>query len=91
MTGRRERVGKEEVAPVSSEEENKALVRRFFEEVWSKGNLAVVDEILAPEFVDRSLLPGQGSSREDYKRSITEFRTAFSFAHLTIEHQITSS
>ena len=74
-----------------TQENNKALVRRFFEEVWSKGNLAVVDEILAPEFVDRSLLPGQGSSREDYKRSITEFRTAFSFAHLTIEHQITSS
>jgi len=73
---------------VSSEEKNKALVRRFFEEVWSRGNLAVVDEILAPEFVDRSLLPGQGSSREDYKRSITEFRAAFSFADLIIEHQI---
>src|ERR687894_2491379 len=88
MTGRRERVGKEEVAPVSSEEENKALVRRFFEEVWSKGNLAVVDELLAPDFVDRSLLPGQGSSREAYKRSITEFRAAFSFADLTIEDQV---
>jgi ketosteroid isomerase-like protein len=49
--------GKEE-APVSSEEENnKALVRRFVEEL-DKGNLDVIDELLAPDFVDRSLLPG---------------------------------
>ena len=73
---------------MSSEEKNKALVRRFFEEVWGKGNVAVVDELLAPDFVDRDLLSGQGSSREGYKRSITEFRAAFSFADLTIEYQI---
>ena len=78
-----------EEAPVSrAQENNKALVRRFFEEVWGKGNVAVVDELLAPDFVDRDLLSGQGSSREGYKRSITEFRAAFSFADLTIEYQI---
>ena len=71
-----------------SAEQNKALVRKFFEEVWSKGNVAVVDELLAPDFVDRSLLPGQESSREGYKRSITEFRAAFFFDDLTIENQI---
>ena len=71
-----------------AQENNKALVRKFFEEVWNKGNVAVVDELLAPDFVDRSLLPGQGPSREEYKRSITEFRAAFSFADLTIEAQI---
>jgi predicted ester cyclase len=78
-----------EEAPVSrAQENNKALVRKFFEEVWNKGNVAVVDELLAPDFVDRSLLPGQGPSREGYKRSITKFRAAFSFADLTIEAQI---
>jgi ketosteroid isomerase-like protein len=41
---------------VSAEKKNKALVRRFLEEV-SKGNLNVIDELLAPDFVDRSLLP----------------------------------
>ena len=73
---------------MSSEEKNKALVRKFLEEVWTKGNVAVVDELLAPGFVDRSLLPGQVPTREGYKRSITEFRAAFSFDDLTIEYQI---
>jgi serine phosphatase RsbU (regulator of sigma subunit)/predicted ester cyclase len=78
-----------EEAPVSrAQENNKTLVRKFFEEVWNKGNVTVVDELLAPDFVDRSLLPGQESSREGYKRSITEFRAAFFFDDLTIENQI---
>jgi predicted ester cyclase len=80
----------EEEAAVSSEvkENNKALVRRFLEEVWSKGNVAVVDELLAPNFVDRSLLPGQGSTREEYKRSAAGFYAAFSMTEFTIEYQI---
>ena len=71
-----------------AEEKNKALARYFLEEVWSKGNVAIVDELLAPEFVDRSLLPGQGPSREEYKQTATEFRAAFSVADFTIEDQI---
>jgi len=31
-----------------STEENKTLVRQFFEERWNHGNLAVYDEMLAP-------------------------------------------
>ena len=38
-----------------SAEENKALVRRFVEEL-DRGNLDVIDELLAPDFVDRSML-----------------------------------
>jgi serine phosphatase RsbU (regulator of sigma subunit)/predicted ester cyclase len=68
-------------------EENKALVRRFLEE-QAKGNLNVIDELLSPDFVDRSLLPGQGSTREDFKRSVTEILDAFSIITFTIEEQI---
>jgi serine phosphatase RsbU (regulator of sigma subunit)/ketosteroid isomerase-like protein len=73
---------------VSSEEENnKVLVRRFIEES-TKGNLDVIDELLAPDFVDRSLMPGQGSTREDFKRSVAEMFDTFSDISYTIDAQI---
>jgi predicted ester cyclase len=70
-----------------SAEENKALTRRLME-VFANGDLDTIEELLAPDFTDRSLLPGQGSSREEYKRSVTEFRAAFSVADFTIDYQI---
>jgi predicted ester cyclase len=73
---------------VTSEEENKTLARHLMESVWKQGVLDVVDEILTPDFVDHSLLPGQASSREGYKQSAAEFYAAFSFADFTIEAQI---
>ena len=73
---------------MSSEQEmNKALARRLLEAFVNR-ELDTVDEVLAPDFVDRSLLPGQGSSREEYKRSVTEFHAALSFADVTFEYQI---
>ena len=71
----------------SEQEKNKALTRRLLEAFVNR-DLDTIDEVLAPEFTDRSLLPGQGSSREEYKRSAAEFNSAFSFADFTIEYQI---
>jgi serine phosphatase RsbU (regulator of sigma subunit) len=70
-----------------SAKENKALVRRFLEE-QARGNLDVIDELLSPDFVDRSLLPGQGPTREDFKRAVAEILDAFSIIDFTIEEQI---
>jgi serine phosphatase RsbU (regulator of sigma subunit)/predicted ester cyclase len=70
-----------------AEENNKALVRRFLEEL-AKGNLDVIDELVAPDFVDRSLLPGQGPTLEDFRRSVAEILDAFSTTSFTIEEQI---
>jgi predicted ester cyclase len=72
----------------SEEEENKALARHFLEAVWKQGDLDAIDEMLAPDFVDHSLLPGQGSSREGYKESGAEFYDAFAIADFAIEDQI---
>ena len=71
----------------SEEEKNKALARRLLEAFVNR-NLDTIEELLAPNFTDRSLLPGQGSSREEYKRSVTEFHAALSFADVTFEYQI---
>jgi serine phosphatase RsbU (regulator of sigma subunit)/predicted ester cyclase len=79
----------EEEAPVSSEaEENKAIARRFLEETMAKGNLDVIDELAAPDFVDRSLMPGQGPTREDFKRSVAEALDTTPITSFTIEEQI---
>jgi predicted ester cyclase len=69
------------------QEKNKALARRLLEAFVNR-ELDTVEELLAPTFTDRSLLPGQGSSREEYKRSVTEFHAALSFADVTFEYQI---
>ena len=44
-----------------STEDNKALVRRYVEEL-DKGNVAVIDELLSPNFVDHNPDPGQQST-----------------------------
>jgi predicted ester cyclase len=68
-------------------EENKALIRRFLR-AQAKGNLAALEEIMAPDFVDRSVLPGQGHTREDYIQGVAEDRAAFSEGRLIIEDQV---
>jgi len=81
-------VGNEEDASVSSEEEtNKALVRRFWEAV-GRGDLDAIDELLAPDFVDNSLLEGQESGREGYKQQVAEQHAALSDIRPTIEDQV---
>lgn len=72
---------------MSSAEENKAIVRRFLEE-WAKGNYDIMDELLAPDFVHRSLLPGQKPDREEYKQSALEGDAPFSDLSITLDHQI---
>jgi len=81
--------GKEEQAAVSSvAEQNKALVRRFYE-AQMKGDLDTVGELLAPDFVDHSVLPGQDPSREGYIRSTAEVTAAFSDIRITFDYQAT--
>jgi steroid delta-isomerase-like uncharacterized protein len=71
-----------------SAEENKVLVRRLGEEVWSKGNLAVADELLATNFVFHYAPPGLASDREGYKQLVSMVRAAYPDRQITIEDLI---
>jgi serine phosphatase RsbU (regulator of sigma subunit)/predicted ester cyclase len=71
-----------------SANENRALVRRFFE-AFDEGNLEAIEEILAPGFVDHSPLPDQGPGREGYMRLLAEDRAALSDVRTTFEYQAT--
>ena len=67
-------------------EENKAVVRRAFEEVANKGDMTTVDEIIAPEFVRHDLAGGpDAAGPEGVKRLIAGLRTAFPDIKTTIE------
>jgi serine phosphatase RsbU (regulator of sigma subunit)/ketosteroid isomerase-like protein len=75
-------------APVSSEEEkNQALIRRFIEAQLEK-DLAALEEMMDPDFVDRSLMPGQEPDREGFKHSVAENVDTFSDISYTIDDQI---
>jgi predicted ester cyclase len=68
-----------------SVEENKAAIRRIYEEVFNKGNLAVADEIIATNWVARA--PGGQEYRDPdgFKQFITMTRNAFPDLQMTLE------
>jgi predicted ester cyclase len=70
-----------------SAEENIALVRRFLE-ARARANLDAMDEIMAPDFVDHTLAPGQQPDREGYKRQVAKSARAFSGVRFVIEEQV---
>src|SRR5829696_7434207 len=70
-----------------SVKENKALVRRFLE-AHAKGDLDTVEEMLAPDFVDHNLIPGEEPGREGYLGAFNEFHAAYSHTRYVIEKQI---
>jgi predicted ester cyclase len=67
---------------------NKALVRRFVDEVQSQGNTDVIDEICSPEFVNPSAPPGLPADREGIKIVTAIFRRAFPDSYFTLEDMI---
>jgi predicted ester cyclase len=71
-----------------STQENKALVRRFVDEVQSAGNTDAIDEICSPEFVNHSAPPRVPSNREGVKQLTAMFRQAFPDSYFILEDMI---
>ena len=69
-----------------AEENNKALVRRFWE-AQDKCDLETIDELLVPDFIDHDPLPGQEPGREGFMKGIAEGCAAHSHVRTTIEYQ----
>jgi len=60
-----------------SELDNKALVRRYYDEVLNQGQLSVLDQIAAHDYVEHDPLPGQGNGRDDLRARVEMLRAAF--------------
>lgn len=72
-----------------STEQNKAVVRRFIEQVLNTKDVALVDELMAPDYVNH-LAPG---GREGFKQFVTMLGSAFPDLKwsLSIERMIAES
>jgi steroid delta-isomerase-like uncharacterized protein len=69
-----------------SVEENKALVRRFYEEVWDKGNTEFAYEVFADDYLRHDLRPTQAlPGPEGQKRVADDFRAAFPDLRVTVD------
>ncbi len=71
-----------------TEEKNKALNRRFVEEVINQGNLDALDELIDPGAVDHAAPPGFPTGREGAKQFVTMMSSAFPDLYLTIEEMV---
>jgi predicted ester cyclase len=61
-----------------SVDENKALVRRFYEEVWGRGNTDVAFEVFADDYVRHDLRPTAGlPGPAGQKKIADDFHAAF--------------
>ena len=69
--------------------DTKGIARRLLEEAFNSGNLDVVDELVAPEFVfNDAVLPEPIRGIEATKANIKGYRDAFPDLRLTIEQQV---
>jgi len=69
----------------TTEAENKAQFRRVYEEIFNQGNLAVAEELLAPDFLNHEAPPGRDRGPESMRQLVAWLRTAFPDLHFTIE------
>src|SRR4051812_44110281 len=70
-------------------EENKALARRFLEEVFNEGNLAAIDELIDPDWVQHDpAMPEELRGIEGARQLVEVYRAAFPDLHITVEDQV---
>jgi len=70
----------------------KAVVWRFLEEIWHQGNLQVIDEIIAPNYVRHTSHYREGGRAvhgpKGARQSIAAFRAAFPDVHFAVEDML---
>ncbi|HEY8410431.1 MAG TPA: nuclear transport factor 2 family protein, partial [Pyrinomonadaceae bacterium] len=72
-------------------ETNKALMRRWFEEVWNQGRTDAIDELLADNVVIHGLVDASGEpvrGAQAFRDFHRQFRGAFPNMNITVEDVI---
>jgi steroid delta-isomerase-like uncharacterized protein len=71
-----------------SVEANKAVVMRVVNEMWNRGDMAAVEELIAPDMVEHGAFAGGTGGREDARETVGRFRSAFPDLTLEVEHLV---
>ena len=69
-------------------EANKALYRRFIQEIFNEGRLERLGDFTAPDYEVREAPPGSAARAEAVKQIVTQFRTGFPDLNIVIEELI---
>src|SRR3712207_3145234 len=67
---------------------NKAIYRRYIQQVFNEGRVDLLDELLAPSYVYHEAPPGTLPGAEGIKQVVSMFRAAFPDLEITIDDQI---
>jgi steroid delta-isomerase-like uncharacterized protein len=70
-----------------SENENKRLIRRYYDEVLNAGKLEVLDEIASVDHVEHNPLPGQAQGIAGLRQRVGFIKAAFD-PRFTLQHVI---
>jgi predicted ester cyclase len=71
-------------APVQAD--NKAIARRYFDEIFNKGSAATIDAMIAPDVVFRNP-PAVVTGIADFRKLVASLRGAFPDLHFTLEDE----
>ena len=72
--------------------ENKAIVRRLYEEVWNKRRVELVDELMSPSHaMHDNHLPDSGVGPEAYKRNVARYVAGFPDLRFTVEDMVSEN
>lgn len=66
-------------------EANKALARRFYDDVMNRKNVDALDQLCAPSFVDRNPMPGQAPGVQGVKQVFATWMRAFPDFRVNVE------
>ena len=69
-------------------DDNKDTVRRYYADVWAKGDPALLDELLADDYVDHNPFPGLSGDKVGAAAVVTSVMSGTTEVNMTIGHMI---
>ena len=85
---RRRRRGEQTEGSRQMSEANKTVSRRLVDEAFNQGKVDVIEELVAPTFVNHDPATGDSKGPQGTRELIEGYRTAFPDITITVEEQI---